>query len=173
MEASAFRFSSRARYIEHHQPHTQDLPRPLALLSLVHSKVAEKNAWDQVRARCPRGSIGRHVGHADGMGIDGVEAQAGPRFAGLGGVSGDVEPGVAITLLAFGGAAQDVVLAIAAAADVLGVVQARVCPASTPHGRRLAWAAESRSARTPSPDSPAAAAPTCVAALGGRDRASR
>jgi hypothetical protein len=47
----------------HHQPHTQDLPRPLALLqgidqqdapqrhSLlfpVDSKVAEKNAWDQI-----------------------------------------------------------------------------------------------------------------------------
>ena len=30
-----------------------------------------------------------------------------------------------------------------------------------------------KSANTPSPDSPAVAAPTCVAALGGRDRASR
>ncbi|MCH9713630.1 MAG: hypothetical protein K0U63_03670, partial [Cyanobacteria bacterium] len=40
--------------------------------------------------------IGRHIGHANGMGIDGVEAQAGPRFVNLGGVSGDVEPGVPI-----------------------------------------------------------------------------
>jgi hypothetical protein len=60
------------------------------------------------------------------MGIDGVEAQAGSRFACLVGVSGDGEPGVAITLLALGGAAQNVVLAVAAAAEVLGVVQARV-----------------------------------------------
>jgi hypothetical protein len=104
--ASAFRFSSSSRHIEHHQPHTQDLPRPLALLhgihqqdapqplallSLVHSKVAEKNAWDQVRARCPRGSIGGHVGHADGMGIDGVEAQTGPKFGDLGSDGGDVD----------------------------------------------------------------------------------
>ena len=59
----------------------QDAPQPLALLSPIDSKVAEKNAWDPVRARCPRGSSGRHVGHANGMGIDGVEAQAGPRFA--------------------------------------------------------------------------------------------
>jgi hypothetical protein len=59
VEASAFRCSSRARHIEHHQPHTQDLPRPLALLhglhqqdvhqpltllSAVDSKVAEKTA---------------------------------------------------------------------------------------------------------------------------------
>jgi hypothetical protein len=56
------------------------------------------------------------------MGIDGVEAQAGPRFACLGSVSGDVEPGVAITLLALSGAALKVVLAVAAAAEVLGVV---------------------------------------------------
>lgn len=40
-----------------------------------------RKSLDHVRARCPRGSIGRHVGHANGMGIDGVEAQAGPRFA--------------------------------------------------------------------------------------------
>jgi hypothetical protein len=50
------------------------------------------------------------------MGIDGIEPQAGPRFACLGGVSGDVEPGVAIALLALGGAAQNVVLTVAAAA---------------------------------------------------------
>ncbi len=85
--------------------HQQDAPQPLALLSPIDSKVAEKNAWDQVRAWCTWGSIARHVGHADGMGIDGVEAQAGSRFAGLGGGSGDVEPGVAITLLALRGAA--------------------------------------------------------------------
>ena len=63
MEASAFRSSSSTRHIKHHQPHTQDLPRPLALLhginqqdapqplallSPVDSKVAEKNAWDQI-----------------------------------------------------------------------------------------------------------------------------
>jgi hypothetical protein len=55
--------SSGARHIEQHQPHTQDLPRPLALLHGIHqqdapqplallppvdSKVAEKNAWDHV-----------------------------------------------------------------------------------------------------------------------------
>jgi len=91
------------------------------------------------------------------MGIDGIEPQAGPRFVNLGGVSGDVEPGVAITLLALGGAAQKVVLAVAAAAEVLGVVQARVkgfdpnrhrirsarpAPGATakpPPGRALAW----------------------------------
>ena len=109
MQASAFRRSSSARHIEQHQPHTQDLPRPLALLHGIHqqdapqplallspidSKVAEKNAWDQVRAWCTRCSLARHLGHLDGMGIDGVEAQADPRFVCLGGVSGDVEPGV-------------------------------------------------------------------------------
>ena len=108
VEASAFRFSSSARHIEHHQPHTQDRPRPLALLSpAVDSKVAEKIAWDRIRAWCPPGRIARHVGHADGMGMDGVEALGGPRFACLGGVSGDLEPGVAITLLATGRAAQN------------------------------------------------------------------
>ena len=101
-------------------------PQPLALVSRIDSKVAEKNAWDQVRARCPRGSIDRHVSYADGMGIDGVEAQAGPTFTGLGGISGDVEACVAITLLAFGGATQNVVLAVAAAAKVLGDVPPRV-----------------------------------------------
>lgn len=120
MEASAFRFSSSARHIEHHQPPTQELPcplallhgigqqdasKPLALLSPIDRKVAEKNDWDQVRSRGLRGSIGRHIGHADGMGIDGVEDQAGPRLIDLGGVSGDGEPGGAITLLAPGGAA--------------------------------------------------------------------
>ena len=60
------------------------------------------------------------------MGIDGVETQASPRFAGLGGVGSDIKPGVAITLLAFSGAAQKVVLAVAAAAKVLGVVPPRV-----------------------------------------------
>ena len=66
-------------------------------MSCVDSKVADKNAWDQVRARCPRFSIERHISHTDGMGINGVETQASPRFAGLGGVGGNVEPGVAIT----------------------------------------------------------------------------
>ncbi|TVS07497.1 MAG: hypothetical protein EA413_01030 [Cyanobium sp. PLM2.Bin73] len=141
MEASAFRFSSIGRHIEHHQPHTQDLPRPLALqhgihqqdaaqplalLSPIDSEVTEKNAWDQVRARCLRGSIGWHVGCADGMGIDGVKAQAGPRFVCLGSVGGDVEPGVVITLLALRGAAQKIVLAVAAAAELPGVVPTRV-----------------------------------------------
>jgi hypothetical protein len=32
VEASAFRLSSSGRHSEQHQPHTQDLPRPLALL---------------------------------------------------------------------------------------------------------------------------------------------
>ena len=91
------------------------------------------------------------------MGIDGVEAQAGPRFACLGGVSGDVEAGVAIMLLALGGAKQEVVLADAAAAEVLDVVQVRVkgfdpirhrirsarpgpdAAAKPPAGRALAW----------------------------------
>ncbi|KMM16277.1 hypothetical protein SYNGFB01_12200 [Synechococcus sp. GFB01] len=90
MEAGAFRFSSIGRHIEQHQPHSQDLPRPLALLHGIHqqdatqplalvppvdSEVAEKNAWNQVRSRCPRGSIGGHVSHANGMGIDGVKAR--------------------------------------------------------------------------------------------------
>ena len=40
VETSAFRFSSGARHIEHHQPHTQDLPRPLALLHGIHQQDA-------------------------------------------------------------------------------------------------------------------------------------
>ena len=40
MEASAFRCSSSARHFEHHQPHTQDLPRPLALLHGIHQQDA-------------------------------------------------------------------------------------------------------------------------------------
>jgi len=102
VQAYAFRVTSSARHIEQHQPHPQDLPRPLALLHGIHeqdaaqslsllspidSEVTEKNAWDQIRSRGPRGRIGRHIGYANGMGIDGVEAQAAPRFSDLGGVS--------------------------------------------------------------------------------------
>lgn len=38
VEASTFRCSSSARHIEHHQPHIQDLPRPLALLHGIHQQ---------------------------------------------------------------------------------------------------------------------------------------
>jgi hypothetical protein len=53
-----------------HGIHQQDATQPLALVLPVDSEVAQKNTWDQVRARCSRGSIGGHVDHADGMGID-------------------------------------------------------------------------------------------------------
>jgi hypothetical protein len=82
VEASAFRVTSSARHIEQHQPDPQDLARPLALLhrihqqdaaqsfallSLIDSEVTEKNAWDQIRSRRPRGRIGRHIGYANGL----------------------------------------------------------------------------------------------------------
>ena len=69
VKASAFRVSSSTRDIEQHQPHPQDLARPLALLhgihqqdapqsipllSPIHSELTEENTWDPLRARGPR-----------------------------------------------------------------------------------------------------------------------
>ena len=77
------------------QPHTQDLPHPLALqqrihqqnaaqslplMPLVNGEVAEEYSGNQVGARWSRGGLRRQIGCANGMGIDGVEAENNPRL---------------------------------------------------------------------------------------------
>ena len=49
-------------------------------MPLVNGEVAEEYSGNQVGARWSRGGLRRQIGCANGMGIDGVEAENNPRL---------------------------------------------------------------------------------------------
>ncbi len=94
MQTSSVLFPALCRHIQEQQPHTQDLPHPLALqqrihqqnaaqslplMPLVNGEVAEEYSGYQVGARWPGGGLRRQIGYANGMGIDGIALLASGR----------------------------------------------------------------------------------------------
>lgn len=101
----------------------QDAAQTTALMLLIHSQVTQENGRDQLRTRRPCRGIWRQIRQSDGVRMDGIKAQTGPRFSQQRVVGGHIEPGVAITLLAASRATEKVVLAGTAGVKVLGDVQ--------------------------------------------------